>query len=48
MKKILDAELIKYKEEVDKISAQIDKLYKEQLTLQVEATKKIIQTFLSI
>ena len=45
-KKVLDAELIKYKEKVNKISEQIDKLYEEQRALQVEATKKIIQTFI--
>ena len=34
------------KEKANKISEQIDKLYEEQRALQVEATKKIIQTFI--
>lgn len=45
-KKVLDAELIKYKEKANKISEQINKLYEKQLELQVKATKKIIQTFI--
>lgn len=45
-KKVLDAELIKYKEKANKISEQIDKLFKEQRELQVEATKEIIKTFI--